>query len=49
MPVMKSGKQHKTNGVELPNQVIIRTLEEKEAYKSMGILEAETIKQQEIK
>ena len=31
-------------GVELPNQVVIRTLREKETYKYFGILEADTIK-----
>ena len=36
-----------TEGVELPNQVIIRTLEEKETYKYLGILEADTIGQVE--
>ena len=39
---MKSGKQHITEGVELPNQ-------DKETYKCLGILEADTIKQQEMK
>ena len=28
--VMKTGKRHLTEGMELPNQVMIRTLEEKE-------------------
>ncbi len=36
-------------GVELLNQVIIRTLEKKETYKYLGILEADTIKQLEMK
>ena len=42
---MKSGKRHMTEEVELPNQVVIRTLGEKETYKYLGILEANTIKQ----
>ena len=46
MPVMKSGKRHMTEGVELPNQVVIRTLGEKETYKYLGILKADTIKQE---
>ena len=46
---MKSGKRHLTDGIELPNQDKIRTLEEKETYKYLGILEADTIKQVEIK
>ena len=44
MLVMKSGKRHMAEGVELPNQVVIRTLGEKETYKYLGILEADTIK-----
>ena len=49
MQVMKSGKQHTTEGVELPNQVIIRTQGEKETYRYLGTLEADTIKQVEMK
>ena len=45
MPVMKSGKRHMTEGIELPNQEKIRMLRENGAYKYMGILEADTIKQ----
>ena len=46
---MKIGKRHITEGVEEPNQVEIRRLREKETYKYLGILEADTIKQQEMK
>ena len=35
--------------MELPNQDKIRTLGEKETYKYLGILEADTIKQKEMK
>ena len=49
MLVMKSGKWHLTDGMELPNQDKIRTLGEKETYKYLGILEAHTIKQVEMK
>ena len=49
MLVMKSGKRHITEGIELPNQVVIRTLGEKETNKYLGILEADIIKQQEMK
>ena len=49
MLVMKSGKRHMTEGIELPNQVIIRTLDEKETNKFLGIFEADTIKQAEMK
>ena len=49
MLVIKSVKQHLTDGMELPNQDKIRTLGEKETYKYLGILEADTIKQVERK
>ena len=42
MLVMKSGKQHMTDWMELPNQDKIRTLGENESYKYLGILEADT-------
>ena len=45
MLAMKSGKRHMTDGMELLNHDGIRTLEEKETYKYLGILEADTIKQ----
>ena len=47
--VMKSGKRHLTDGIELSNQDKIRTLAENETYKYLGILEADTIKQVEMK
>ena len=47
--VMKSGKRILTDGKELPNQNKIRTLQEKETYKYLGILEADAIKQVEMK
>ena len=47
--VMKSGKRHLTDGIELPNQDKIRTLAENVTYKYVGILEADTIKQVEMK
>ena len=46
---MKSGKWQLTDGMELPNQDKIRTLVENETYKYLGILEADTIKQVEMK
>ena len=49
MPVMKSSKRHLTDRMELPNQDKIKTLGEKETYKYLGILEADTIKQEAIK
>ena len=47
--IMKSGKRHMTEGVELPNRDKIRTFGEKEIDKYMGILEADTIKHAEMK
>ena len=46
---MKSGKRHFTDGMELLNQDKIRTLGEKEIYKYLGILGADTIKQVAMK
>ena len=46
---MKSGKRHLTDGMELLNQDKIGTLGEKETYKYLGILEADTIRQVEMK
>ena len=44
MLVMKSGKRHLTEGMELPNQDKIRTRRERETYKYLGIWEADIIK-----
>ena len=49
MLVMKSGKRQLTDGMELPNQDKIKTLAENKTYKFLGILEADTIKQVEMK
>ena len=49
MLVMKSSKQHMTDGMEQPNHDKIRTLGEEETYKYLGILEAGTIKQVQMK
>ena len=46
---MKSGKRYLTDWMELPNQDKIGMLAEKETYKYLGILEADTIKQSEMK
>ena len=46
---MKSVKQQMTEGIEQPNQGKIRTLREKETYKYFGLLEADTVKQAEMK
>ena len=47
--VMKSSKRHLTDGMKLPNQEKIRTLGEKETNKYLGVMEADTIKQDEMK
>ena len=49
MLVTKSGKRHLTDGMEIPNQDKTRTPGEKETYKYLEILEADTIKQVEMK
>ena len=49
MLIMKSGKRHLTDGMELPNHDKIKTPGENETYKYLGILEADTVKQVEIK
>ena len=46
---MKSGERHFMDGMELPNLDKIRTLGEKETYEYSGILEADTIKQEDMK
>ena len=46
---MKSGKRHQSDGMELSNSEKIRTPRENETYKYLGILEADTIKQEEMK
>ena len=46
---MKSGKRHLTDGMELLSQDKIKMLGEKETYKYLVILEADTIKQVEMK
>ena len=49
MLVMKSGKRQMTDGMELPNKDKIKSLAENETYKYLGILDADTIKQAEMK
>ena len=46
---MKSGKRHLTDGMELSNQDKITTIVENKTNKYLGILEADTIKQVEMK
>ena len=46
---MKSWKRDFTDRIKLQNQDKIRTLGKKETYKYLGILEADTIKQEKMK
>ena len=49
MLVMKSGKRHLTDGMELPNQDKFKMLAENETDKYLDILKADTIKQMQMK
>ena len=49
MLIMKSRKREITEGIELSRQERIRTFRKKENYKYRKILEADTIKQVEVK
>ena len=49
MTIIKSGKWYTTEGIEPYNQEKIRTLGEKETYKYLVILEADTIKHSVMK
>ena len=46
---MKNGNQHLSDGMKLPNQDKSRRSDKKETYKYLGVLEADTIKQVEMK
>ena len=45
----RSGKNQRTEGIDLPNQESINKLREKETYKTLGILEADNIRQADMK
>ena len=49
MQITKNGKQHLMDGTKLRNQDKIRMFREKEANKYLGKLEANTIRQVEMK
>ena len=49
MLIQKNGKRHMTDKMELQNYENIRTLREKETYIFLEILEADTIKQDDMK
>ena len=48
MLVMKSGKQHLMDRLELPNKHKVRTLRKRENYKYLWTLKADTRKQEEM-
>ena len=49
MLVMKRGKIIKLDGIELPNDKVIKSLEEGESYKYLGVLEADKVMVNEMK
>ena len=49
MLVMEKGKIVKSAGVELPDDKIIKSLQERESYKYLGILEADKFLEEKIK
>ena len=49
MLIIKKGERKIMDGIQLPNKDTIKTLGEKESYKYLGILEADIIKQTEMK
>ena len=49
MQIIRCGKRHLTEGIDLTNQEKIRTHGEKGTYKFLGILEADTIKEVGVK
>ena len=46
---MKRGKIIKLDGIELPNDKVIKSLEEGESYKYLGVLEADKVMVNEMK
>ena len=44
MQILRSGKRQMTEGIKLPNQEKIKTLGEKENYKYLEILKADSTK-----
>ena len=47
--IMKRGKMENCEGVKLPDGGLLKGLEKDESYKYFGVLEADDIKQQELK
>ena len=49
MLLMKRGEIIKLDGIELPNDKVIKSLEEGESYKYLGLLEADKVIVNEMK
>ena len=49
MLMMKNMKIVKSDGIELPNEKVIKLLEERESYKYLGLLEADEVMVNKIK
>ena len=49
MLVMEKGKIEKSVGIELPNSKVIKSLQEGESYKYLGILEADKFLEEKMK
>ena len=49
MLVMRKGKIVKSDGIQLPNDKVIKSLEEGESYKYLGVLEADEVIVNEMK
>ena len=49
MLIIRNRKQHMSEVIELLNKEKVRTLIEKETYKYLGIIETDTIKQEDMK
>ena len=47
--VMKKGKIVKSDGTELPNEEVIKSLEEGQSHKYLGVLETDEVMVNEIK
>ena len=49
MLILKRGKKFRSEGIKLPDGQMIKSVEDDEAYKYLGILQADTIKNKEMK
>ena len=49
MLVMKRGKKTTSDGIKLPDNIVIKSLKEGERYKYLGILQIDEVQQKEVK